>query len=524
MRFLLVAINSKFIHSCPAVYSLKAYADSKIHSDSIVDIAEYTINQQVEDIIAGIYNRKPDCIGFSCYIWNSDVMRKILPEIHKILPNVKIFLGGPEVTYHPDKVMTDYPYITGVMIGEGEETFAELVEKLTYNSADDMLSINGLYLSTGYTGVRKSLSMDEVPFYYENPLPECFENRILYYESSRGCPFSCSYCLSSIDKTLRYRDIDSVKEHLACFLNAKVKQVKFIDRTFNANHDHAMDIWKFIYENDNGITNFHFEIAADILKDDQIELLSKMRPGLIQLEIGVQSTNETTLKAINRYVSTSHIRKVTSKLLKSHNVHIHLDLIAGLPYEDYRSFVTSFNEVYNMNPHQLQLGFLKVLKGTSIEEHIEEYGIKYLDSAPYEVLSTNWITYDEILKLKDVEKVLEDYYNSAQFTQTIPRLLKMYDTPYELYEALAVFYRANDYFVKVPARSRKYEIILEFVSHETTNDVSKIEEIRESLTLDYYLRENPKSKPAFVKNVPDMSLFDYSQRDPITYNVKYNNA
>ena len=575
MKFLLVAINSKFIHSNPAVYSLKSYAEryiGKSEENAIeIEIAEYTINQQLEDILSDIYRRMPDFLGISCYIWNFDMVRNMLSEIPKILPNTGVFLGGPEVSYHPERVMEEFPYLKGIMIGEGEATFAELVcacSDVAEQGSDELnvkiKSIPGLYLSGGYTAMRKPLTMDEVPFFYKDA--DAFEDRILYYESSRGCPYNCSYCLSSIDRTLRLRTFEEVKEHLDYFLTKKVKQVKFIDRTFNANHEHAMAVWKYILKNDNGVTNFHFEIAADILRDDEIELISKMRPGLVQLEIGVQSTNEKTLHEINRYVDTDHIREVTARLLKPHNAHIHLDLIAGLPYEDYQSFIKSFNDVFGMRPHQLQLGFLKVLKGTVMEEHIEDYGLKYLSTPPYEVLSSKWISYDEIRNLKDVEKVLEDYYNTAQFTQTLPELMKLFDTPFDFFDSLAQFYRNNNYFVKTPARSRKYEILLEFTKNviESENapklrniaqltDENRlpdgnrlsgenrlsdenmwsdgnglrdenvfedyIELIRNKLTLDYYLRENPKSRPDFVKEVPDLRAFDYSRRDPITNNV-----
>ena len=539
MHCLLVGINSKFIHSNPGLYSLKSYAEYNISrffndndcigSKAVIDIeiAEFTINQQISEILSGIYRLNPDYLFISCYIWNREILDKLLPELPKVLPDVPVFLGGPEVSYHPELIMQQYPNIAGIMIGEGEETFTELVAslypayaKLTSDESDmaecclipniSLSHISGMYLATGYTGERMPLSMDSVPFFYPDCNAGTFDNRIIYYESSRGCPYRCSYCLSSIDKSLRFRSIENVYKHLDYFLKEEVRQVKFVDRTFNANHEHALSVWKYINEHDNGVTNFHFEIAADIMTDEEIAVINSMRPGLVQLEIGVQTTNPETLRLINRYADTAHIAEVVAKLLAPHNAHIHLDLIAGLPQEDFASFKKSFDEVFMMHPHQLQLGFLKVLKGTDMETKAKDLNIRYTSSAPYEVLSTSSISYKELLMLKDIEYVLEDYYNSAQFTQTLPRLLSMYDSAFDFFAALAAYYRNHDYFVRVPARSRRYDILLEFAGNS--------EEIRDLLSLDYYLREKPKSKPDFVHNIPDMDKIDYSKRDPITGN------
>lgn len=522
MKFLLVGINSKFIHSNLAVHSLKHYVDDNSEYGNMVEVREYTINQRKEEILASIYKENPDYIGFSCYIWNWSMVREILMEIPKLLPNTEVFLGGPEVSYDRDDIFDKYPTIRAIIVGEGEKTFLEIIENYcipNINGTANLENIRGLKLPTGYTKSQEIMSMDEVPFSYDR---ELFENKIIYYESSRGCPFRCSYCLSSIDKDMRFRSLDKVYEHLDVFLKDKVPQVKFIDRTFNANHQHSTSIWNYILEHDNGVTNFHFEIAADIMTDEEIEIISKMRPGLVQLEIGVQSTNEKTLREINRYVNTEHIREVTQKLLKPHNAHIHLDLIAGLPFEDYESFKNSFNEVFSMNPHQLQLGFLKVLKGTVIETKIDEYEIKFLDTPPYEVLSTKWIDYGSILKLKKIEEVLELYYNSSQFTNTLPYLMGAFDTPFDFFDALANYYEEHEYFIKSPARSKKYDILLDFGGQIYPCEdkyLCKWEKIRELLTLDYYLREKPKSKPDFVKEVPEIE-FDYEHRDPITYNAR----
>ncbi|MBQ2116618.1 MAG: B12-binding domain-containing radical SAM protein, partial [Lachnospiraceae bacterium] len=387
-RIILVGINAKYIHSNPAVYSLKTYADTYYSDCSVLDgnskitdnltISEYTINQSLDSILADLYNQKPDVVAFSCYIWNWNMVRDILDELPKIMPKTDIWLGGPEVSFNADKLVNQYPAIKGIMVGEGEETFLELL-KYYWEAADrfqNLSDIKGIVLKEGFTGERELTNIDKLPFIYNNntDFTDKFKNRIIYYESQRGCPFRCSYCLSSIDKSVRLRDLETVKKELKFFLDNKVDQVKFIDRTFNCNNEHALSIWRFLKENDNGITNFHFEIAADLLSTQQLEIISQMRPGLIQLEIGVQSTNEKTLKAINRHMDIEQLKSTVQKVHGYKNTHQHLDLIAGLPYEDYNSFASSFNEVYKMQPNQLQLGFLKVLNGSPMKEKAEEYG------------------------------------------------------------------------------------------------------------------------------------------------------
>ena len=380
MKFLLVAVNAKYIHSNPAVYSLKRFAGE--FTDA-VEIAEYTINNRMEDILEDIYRRKPDVIGFSCYIWNIGMVEKLMGELHKLLPALPVFLGGPEVTYDADKLLRKYPYLTGIFIGEGEATFAQVVKYYVKKNPESLEDIPGLMLRSGMTPARKPLNLTDVPFLYDDMAP--FTNRIIYYETQRGCPFRCSYCLSSIDKTVRFRDIEVVKKELAFFLEKKVKQVKFVDRTFNCNHDHAMAVWQYLYDHDNGVTNFHFEIAGDILREDEIALVAKMRPGLVQFEIGVQSTNTDTLREIRRVMDIEKLKQVVAALKAAHNVHILLDVIAGLPYVDYDSFARSFDDVYAMEPEQLQLGFLKVLKGSYMAEMAESYGLVNTANAPYEV-------------------------------------------------------------------------------------------------------------------------------------------
>jgi len=497
MKFLLAAVNAKYIHSNPAIYSLRAYAGEKLQKH--IDIAEYTINNRVQDILADIYQRRPDVIGFSCYIWNWNLIQDLLRELPKLLPGTDIWLGGPEVSYDGEEILNKYPQITGIMVGEGEETFRELLEYyVDLSSAESyeerqFTGISGLCLSTGRTPARELSNISSLPFLYEDL--DAFVNRIIYYESSRGCPYRCSYCLSSIDKSVRLRDTSVVKKELQFFLDHKVAQVKFVDRTFNCNHQHAMEIWQYIYEHDNGVTNFHFEISADILREEEIALLKKFRPGLAQLEIGVQSVNEETLAAIHRTMSVERLEQVVASLREGDNIHLHLDLIAGLPYEDYISFARSFDRVYAMKPEQLQLGFLKVLKGSEMQQRAPEFGISYTDTPPYEVLYTKWLSYDDVLRLKQIEEMVEIYYNSNQYVHTMAFLLQAFESPFSMYEALATFFRERRYFQNSPARAYRYQVLLDFAREY---DGEHYEIYRELLTYDMYLRENVKSRPEFA--------------------------
>ena len=517
VKFLLAAINSKYIHMNPAVYSLRTYvlgSGALNAGNAEIAIAEYTINQSMDEILGDLYERKPDVIGFSCYIWNWQMTKELMVEVKKLLPQTDIFLGGPEVSYEAEKIMEQYgraseetgngPVIRGIILGEGEKTFCELVGYYAQREDHNLLQdIPGLLLDTGYTGMRESLSFSEIPFLYEEQRLsgkglQDFRNKIIYYESSRGCPFRCSYCLSSIDKTLRLRDLDRVFPELQFFLDCKVPQVKFIDRTFNCNRAHAMAIWQYLTEHDNGVTNFHFEIAAELITEEELELFQKMRPGLIQLEIGVQTTNPRTLQAIHRSADMVHLSQIVERIRAGHNIHVHLDLIAGLPEEDYESFVHSFNDVYAMKPEQLQLGFLKVLKGTEISLRKEEYGLVHQSIPPYEVLYTKWISYEEIRKLKRVEEMVELYYNSNQFIHTLAALVTQVKTPFELYEKLAEHYETHGYFINTPARVKRYDVLFEFACGLVPEQK---ELFRELLTFDFYLRENAKSRPAFCRDL-----------------------
>ena len=501
MKILLTAINAKYIHSNLAIYSLRACAGEY---KSQIELAEFTINNQKDYILEEIYKRKPDILCFSVYIWNLDYVESVASEFKKICPDTPVWVGGPEVSYEVEDFLTGHPEIDGVMIGEGEETFREVCDYYAGNrELDSILGIayrdnNGIRV----TESRAIMDMSRIPFCYDTM--EDFSNRIIYYESSRGCPFSCSYCLSSVDKSLRFRDTELVKKELLFFINQKVPQIKFVDRTFNCNHAHAMEIWRFIKEHDNGVTNFHFEISADLINEEELKLISDMRPGLIQLEIGVQSTNEVTIKEIHRTMKLERLKEVVRAIQSGANVHEHLDLIAGLPYEDYDSFARSFDEIYELKPNQLQLGFLKVLKGSFMYEHADEYGIIYHDKPPYEVLSTKWISFDDVLRIKKVEEMLEVYYNSGQFEITMKLMDVLYDSAFDFFQRLGDFYEEKGYLAMSHSRIRRCEILLEFMQAELQtkagdrkqSDIVKM--LEEALIFDLYYRENCKSRPGWA--------------------------
>ena len=585
MKVLLAAINAKYIHSNLGIYSLKTYGEKMLKEwglaeEAKVSLAEYTINHQMEQILQDIYKRKPDVIGFSCYIWNISYVKMILADIKKVLPDVKIWAGGPEVSYHGEAFLKEEPAVDLVMMGEGEITFAHFLKALL--EGEDLKQVPGLMVRNADgtftdTGFRQVMDMSQIPFPYAFMDMKELEHRIIYYESSRGCPFSCAYCLSSIDKKLRFRSLDLVLPELEWFLQAKVPQVKFVDRTFNCKKSHAMAIWQYIRDHDNGVTNFHFEIAADLLDKDELDLLSTMRPGLVQLEIGVQSTNEKTLEAIRRKTDIEEIREITETINSWHNIHQHLDLIAGLPWEDLESFKKSFNDVYEMEPEQLQLGFLKVLKGSYMEELIPTCDLLYSAAPPYEVLCTKWLSYGDVLELKDIEEMTEVHYNSRQFTCTLKELEKEFDTPYEMFSFMAGYYNKNHLFGISHSRIARYEILWKIIQErlekngkcetqgkpENGGVSEKLEQYRDLLMTDLYLRENVKSRPTFARDLSDSKdfvreffqreektpehlsgyegydsrqmakmahleplrdgtylLFDYKKRDPLSYNAR----
>lgn len=542
MKILLAACNAKYIHSNPAVYDLRAFASE--YKEHIL-LGEYTINQTKDEILKEIYRSGAEVVCFSCYIWNISFVRELIFDLKKILPGTAFWVGGPEVSFDAENFLKEMPQVTGVMVGEGEETFLELA-RYYIEKKGTLADIRGIaFRENGeifHNGWREVMDLSRVPFAYEQT--EDFANRIIYYESSRGCPFSCSYCLSSIDKKLRFRNLELVKKELQFFLDKKVPQVKFVDRTFNCKHDHAMEIWKYILEHDNGVTNFHFEISSDLLREEELELMSRMRPGLIQLEIGVQSTNPDTIRAIHRNMDLKKLEASVARVKSFGNIHQHLDLIAGLPCEDYESFRRSFEQVYRMKPDQLQLGFLKVLKGSSMYHEAQKYEILYKEKEPYEVLSTAWLSYEDILKLKMVESMVGVYYNSGQFRKTLSWIETFYQEMFSFYESLGAYYEEKGYEEISHSRLRRYEILLEFLKEKTQLPVNTASQ---HMVYDLYLREKLKKRPVFamdqkpyeasVRNYRKANktpktahievfgdgsavLFDYEARDPLTNNAR----
>ena len=517
MKIVLVGINAKYIHTNLAVRSLQANA-GKYRNE--VEIAEYTINHSIQEILSDLFDREPDVVGFSCYLWNIEYVMRLAQDWKKIWPQGKIVVGGPEVSYNPEKTFEQYPFVDLLIRGEGENTFKEVLAWL-HGEKQSRAELSGVaYLEEGELHIgppQKAMDMDDLVFPYESL--EGLENKILYYESIRGCPFSCSYCLSSVEKQLRFRDAELVKKELQFFIDREVPQVKFVDRTFNCNHAHAMEIWSYIKEHDNGITNFHFEISADLLREEELALIGTMRPGLIQLEIGVQSTNGATIREIHRTMQLERLKEVVKEVQKHENIHEHLDLIAGLPFEDYDTFAKSFDEIYELRPNQLQLGFLKVLKGSYMYEHAKEYEIEYHSRPPYEVLKTKWLPYEDVLKIRQVEEMLEVYYNSGQFEITMKVLGVLFKSAFFMFQELGKYYERNGYFGMSHARIRRSEILLEFIKETFAGDITAGEQrniteagkkadhleildiIKESLIFDLYYRENCKSRPAWAKDL-----------------------
>ena len=513
MNILLTAINAKYIHSNLAVYSLRAYAAGKCERyKEEIGIAEYTINQPLDQILIDLYKRKPEVLCFSCYLWNIEYVEQLVAELGKIMPQTDIWLGGPEVSYHASHMLEQFPQVYGIMRGEGEETFLELAE-FYYNNSGKSLEqcekvqrlkeIVGITFRDGEeiieTADRSVMDLSKVPFVYEDL--DVFKNKIIYYESSRGCPFSCSYCLSSIDKCLRFRDLELVKKELQFFIDHEIPQVKFVDRTFNCKHSHSMEIWSYIKEHDKGKTNFHFEVAADLLNEEELNLISTMRPGLIQLEIGVQSTNEQTIKEIHRTMKFSQVTEVVNRVHAAKNIHQHLDLIAGLPFENYNSFHKSFCDVYALRPEQLQLGFLKVLKGSYMEEKTKDYELLYQNRPPYEVLSTKWLPYSDVIRLKGLEEMVEVYYNSRQFEHTMELLEQVFGDAFVMFEEMSNYYEEHGYYGVNHNRVARYEILYAFIKEVALVQYETLlteEQFRQTLVMDLYLRENMKNRPAFA--------------------------
>ena len=536
-KVLLVAVNAKYIHSCPAIYSLRA---SSGHAES-VQIAEFTINDRYQDILAGTLAYHADIIGFSCYIWNTQIVTDLIADIRALLGDkVILYAGGPEASYGPETFLGSCDF---VMCGEGEKPFALLMEAVSREAEtaqtrkDDpemqeirefIRTLPGCVWKDGGRIVYNPITpeagsdMNEIPFLYTDL--GYFDNRIIYYESSRGCPFRCTYCLSSIDKTVRFRNMETVKRELQFFIDHKVPQVKFVDRTFNCDRKRAMEIWQYIADHDNKVTNFHFEIGADLLGEEEIALLKGLRPALIQLEIGIQSTNPKTVEAIQRTMDFGRLRKNVLALREAGNINLHVDLIAGLPYEGLISFARSFNDVYALHADQLQLGFLKVLKGTVMEQRAEEYGIRYSVRPPYEVLATKWISYEELDRLRRVCDVLEMYYNSQQFIRTLRFLEEnggMADGAFAFFDRMADFFAETGYNKKRPSAAARYEVLDTFVSGlGLTEEQMKI--FREYLRFDRMLHFH-RSRGMAREETFDFGdghiwiQFDYSTENPVSH-------
>lgn len=583
MKLLLTAVNAKYIHPNPALYLLKKCAEKDGTDD--VCIREFTINEYPDEILGEIYKEQPDFIGISCYIWNWKTVKWLTDEIKKVMPGVPVWLGGPEVSYNAEDVLAEHDGVDGIFTGEGEISFSEFVSlaekngKPFFNDKNLLEKVPGIVIRDGNGGYirtpeRRPDDLDELPFIYDDL--EQFKNRIVYYETSRGCPYHCTYCVSSIENGIRLRSLPLVEKELQFFLDNKVPQVKFLDRTFNCSREHAYGIWKYIKEHDNGVTNFHFELEADMLTDDELDILCSMRHGLVQVEIGVQSTNSRTMEAVCRKTSFEHLKKAAGRLTEAGNMHVHLDLIAGLPYEDLESFSRSFDDVYALHPHELQLGFLKVLHGTPIEKQADMYGIKCTDEPPYEVLETDFLKYSDVIKLKRIEEVLEIYWNSGQFCFTMTEMERWFDSPFRMYAAIADHYEKMGYFKAPPSRRDRLNVLLEFINKKISmfcclrnrNSVELYDNItdkvmimfKEVMTFDIYLRENSKSRPGFAVHKsrgrrnemrheevfdwplweihpfgsgrrsidplkplekPVTIIFDYTKRDPVTKSVPY---
>ncbi|MEG0501577.1 MAG: B12-binding domain-containing radical SAM protein [Cellulosilyticaceae bacterium] len=499
MKVLFVSLNAKYVHSSLALRYIKDYCQEYKNNTKILEL---TINHDENQMIRQIYAEKPDVIGFSCYIWNMADIKKLIPTLKKILPQTEIILGGPEVSYHSTELMEELD-IDMIMEGEGEEIWDEY---LSYKTSGMPLlkDIDGIIYKDRLTSqvvinkARKLIDLSKLPFVYDNL--DGLEHRIIYYEASRGCPFNCQYCLSSIEKGVRFLPVDRVKQELQYFLDNRIMQVKFVDRTFNTKKKYAMEIWQYIIENDNNYTNFHFEIAAELLDDEMIEALKTARPGLIQFEIGVQSTNIEVLTTIKRRMPFEDIASITNKIKSLGNIHQHLDLIAGLPLEDYSSFRQSFNDVISLRPEQFQLGFLKLLKGSGLRKDASKYGIVYKEEAPYEVLYTDYLSYDEMIRLHNIEEMLERYYNSERFKTSLEYLYTLFDTPFDFYQALANYWEEKSYDKVSHKKASYYIYLVEFVSEFKNANLSLVKEL---VKFDWFTHE-------FIKEVPN-SLVTLSQ-------------
>ncbi|MBC8631398.1 B12-binding domain-containing radical SAM protein [[Eubacterium] tenue] len=501
MKILLTTLNSKFIHTNLAIRYLKQMV--KDIEDINVDIREYTINNELDFILKDIYTNNYNVILFSTYIWNVNDIVKLCNNLKKVKPNIKIALGGPEVTYDSEEAMKKYDFIDYILYGEGELIFRDftkyLMGDMKIEDVDGIVYRNNDFIITNKP-MKLLENLDLIPSPYEELDKKEYENRIVYYETSRGCPFNCQYCLSSAIEGLRYFSIDRVKKDLKKLIDARVSQIKFIDRTFNANKKFAMEIMKFLMENDNGYTTYHFEVTAHLLTDDMLEFLKDCKEGLFQFEIGVQSTNEKVLDAVGRRDDFKKLSYVVQKIASFRNIHQHLDLIAGLPYEDYSSFENSFNDVFNLGIEHLQLGFLKMIKGTGIRNQADEHEFRYKDYPPYEVLYNKYISYNEILKLKDIEEILEIYFNSKNFVLSMRYIIHNHykESPFKFFEDFATYFNDNGYFNASQGKNQLYKILVDFYTDKINIETELFKEI---VKYDYISLGKTSNVPAFMDKV-----------------------
>lgn len=495
-KVVLAALNAKYIHSNLALRYLSRFQDNDKKHHIIT--REFTINQRPDFIIEELFRLQPDVVLFSAYIWNVETLRQLCPLLKKVMPECIIGFGGPEVSYESETFLAENPAVDFVMRGEGELVFTKLLEHWDTQIPADFSEIGSLtYRKDGEiyaTMQEEPLDLGLLPFPYEPDFSD-IQNQIIYYESSRGCPYQCGYCLSSVEQGVRFVPLEKVLPDLQKFLDANVPQVKFIDRTFNCKKSHAMAIWKYLHAHDNGVTNFHFELTADIIDEEMISFLKTVRKGLFQFEIGVQSTNPHTIQAINRNVNFEKLSGIVQKIKAGGNIHQHLDLIAGLPYEDYDSFGRSFNDVYALEPEQLQLGFLKVLKGSMLHQKQKEYEITYHDTAPYEVLTTHMLPFADTLRLKYIEEMVETYYNSGKFLHTLAYLVPLYESPFAFFEALSQFWLQEGCQYKSLSKIGLCDVLWAFVQQKEAVDLVQFQW---AMKFDIALHEKPKKLPVWL--------------------------
>ncbi len=501
----MVAANAKYIHSSLALRSIQKYCEK--YSGHITNL-ELTINHNENEALKSIYEEKPDIIAFSCYIWNMEMIENLIPILGKILPACKIILGGPEVSFDSEALFGPNPDIDIVVEGEGEQTWYELMEHYI-DQSNELDQIRGIVYKNSDGIIKRNpprppMDLNKIPFVYDDIAK--LDNKIIYYEATRGCPFSCQYCLSSVDAGVRFLELERVFQDLQVFLDHKVKQVKFVDRTFNTDIKYAMAIWDYLKKNDNGITNFHFEMAADILTDEAIAFLKDTRPTLFQFEIGVQSTNDEVLTIIQRKMNFDQVSRIVKEIKGFGNIHQHLDLIAGLPKEDMASFRKSFNDVIAIRPEQLQLGFLKVLKGSGMHRDAKKYGLIYKDIAPYEILYTSHLTYDEMLRLHAVEEMVDRFYNSGRFVYSFEYLFTLFETPFDAVDGLAQFWEECGYHKIKHSKNAHYDILLQFAMEKTKANITLMQELAR---FDFFLHEKLKNIPKNLLTIDQDKYKDF---------------